>query len=294
MRRRPRRAWHAGQACPGGPAALEPPGAPGAGAILSSQHSGHSGCGRPCRPCPCSQTTYAAPAASSKFRPPPKGRPGALGMRRCIGSPVLGKAARPGGDRNEPAPSSVTPSGPAWRQGQPHSTRIRRSPARTQADISHAMPPALVTHRAREPPIWAVSDSWQSRVKSARNWPICGCWQPTSAEPGTPGPGARRAVTRGHPPVPPPHHCGRRRQPLPSGTAGHAAPGPTSLRSDEHAAAVYGEDGASRVLLLHKVQVAARQIARLADSADRQRAAVRAEQFVPHVRRELPPQLGAH
>jgi len=107
-------------------------------------------------------------------------------------------------------------------------------------------------------------------------------------------PGARRAVTRGHPPVPPPRHCGRRRQPLPSGAAGHAAPDPTSLRSDEHAAAVYGEDGASRVFLLHEVQVAAGQVARLADSADRQRAAVRAEQFVPHVRRELPPQLGAH
>jgi len=89
--------WHAGQACPGGAAGLGPPDAPGAGAILSSQHSGHSTCGRPCRPCPCSHTKYAAPATSSRLRPPPKGSPGALGMRRGIAVHLsLDKAARPG------------------------------------------------------------------------------------------------------------------------------------------------------------------------------------------------------
>ena len=89
--------WHAGQTCSGGAAGPGPPDAPGAGAILSSQHSGHSTCGRPCRPCPCSHTKYAAPATSSKLRPPPKGSPGALGMRRCIAVHLsLGKAARPG------------------------------------------------------------------------------------------------------------------------------------------------------------------------------------------------------
>jgi hypothetical protein len=89
--------WHAGQACSGGPAGSEPPDASGAGAILSSQHSGHSACGRPCRPCPCSHTKYATPATSSKLRPPPKGSPGALGMRRCIAVHLsLDKAARPG------------------------------------------------------------------------------------------------------------------------------------------------------------------------------------------------------
>jgi hypothetical protein len=89
--------WHAGQVCSGGAAGLGPPDASGAGAILSSQHSGHSTCGRPCRPCPCSHTKYAAPATSSKLRPPPKGSPGALGMRRCIAVHLsLDKAARPG------------------------------------------------------------------------------------------------------------------------------------------------------------------------------------------------------
>ena len=103
--------WHAGQVCSGGAAGLEPPDASGAGAILSSQHSGHSTCGRPCRPCPCSHTKYAAPATSSKLRPPPKGSPGALGMRRCIAVHLsLDKAARPGTIAGA-APSSVTPSG---------------------------------------------------------------------------------------------------------------------------------------------------------------------------------------
>ena len=89
--------WYAGQACSGGSAGRGPPDASGAGAILSSQHSGHSTCGRPCRPCPCSHTKYAAPATRSKLRPPPKGSPGALGMRRCIAVHLsLDKAARPG------------------------------------------------------------------------------------------------------------------------------------------------------------------------------------------------------
>src|SRR5580704_8156943 len=74
----PRR--YASQACSGGSAGLEPPDASGAGEILFSQHSGHSTCGRPCRPCSCSHAKYAAPATSTKLRPPPKGRPGALGM----------------------------------------------------------------------------------------------------------------------------------------------------------------------------------------------------------------------
>lgn len=89
--------WLASQACSDGPAGLEPSDAPGAGAILFSQHSGHSTCGRPCRPCSCSHAKYAPPAMSSKLRPPPKGGPGALGMRRGIAVHLsIEKAARPG------------------------------------------------------------------------------------------------------------------------------------------------------------------------------------------------------
>jgi hypothetical protein len=85
------------QACSGGSVGLEPPDASGAGAILFSQHSGHSTCGRPCRPCSCSHAKYAAPATSSKLRPPPKGGPGALGTRRCIAVHLsIDKAARSG------------------------------------------------------------------------------------------------------------------------------------------------------------------------------------------------------
>jgi ribosome-associated protein len=72
------------QAWPGGSAGPGPPGGSGAGSIFSSQHSGQSKWGRPCRPCPCSHTKYAAPAASTTLSPPPKGRPGALGMRAGI------------------------------------------------------------------------------------------------------------------------------------------------------------------------------------------------------------------
>jgi ribosome-associated protein len=76
--------WQASQAWPGGSAGLGPPGGSGAGSIFSSQHSGQSMWGRPCRPCPCSHTKYAAPATSTTLSPPPKGRPGALGMREGI------------------------------------------------------------------------------------------------------------------------------------------------------------------------------------------------------------------
>jgi hypothetical protein len=87
---------------------------------LFSQHSGHSACGRPCRPCSCSHAKYAAPATSSKLRPPPKGRPGALGMRPCIAGHLSIDKGAIGGDRREPPPSSVTPPGridcKAWRR----------------------------------------------------------------------------------------------------------------------------------------------------------------------------------
>jgi hypothetical protein len=76
--------WQAGQACSGGSAGLGPLDASGAGATFSSQHTEHSRCGRPCRPCPCSHTKYAAPAASTRLSPPPKGRRGPLGMRGGI------------------------------------------------------------------------------------------------------------------------------------------------------------------------------------------------------------------
>jgi hypothetical protein len=103
---------HASQACSGGSAGLEPPDASGAGAILFSQHSGHSTFASPCRPCSCSHAKYAAPATSSKLRPPPKGRPGALSMRRCIAVHLsIDKAARPGAIAGSRSPSSVTPSG---------------------------------------------------------------------------------------------------------------------------------------------------------------------------------------
>ena len=129
--------WHAGQVCSGGAAGLGPPDASGAGAILSSQHSGHSTCGRPCRPCPCSHTKYAAPATSSKLRPPPRGSPGALGMRRRIAVHLsLDRAARPGTiagagfqcDTIRPIEVQGLPAlpAPARVAGQPHSGRIRR------------------------------------------------------------------------------------------------------------------------------------------------------------------------
>src|SRR4029077_20233470 len=79
-----RPSWYASQACSGGSAGFEPPDASEAGVILFSQHSGHSTCGRVCRPCSCSHAKYAAPATSTKLRPPPKGRPGALGTRGGI------------------------------------------------------------------------------------------------------------------------------------------------------------------------------------------------------------------
>ena len=108
----PTPSWRASQACSGGSAGLEPPDALGAGAILFSQHSGHSTCGRPCRPFSCSDAKYAAPATSTKVRPPPKGRPGALGMGRGIAVHLsIDKGGAIGADRREPAPSSVTPLG---------------------------------------------------------------------------------------------------------------------------------------------------------------------------------------
>lgn len=90
--------WHAGQACSGGSAGPEVPDASsGAGATLSSQQTGHSTCACACRPRSCSHTKYAAPATSSKPGPPPKGRPGTLGIRRSIaGHLPIGKTARTG------------------------------------------------------------------------------------------------------------------------------------------------------------------------------------------------------
>jgi hypothetical protein len=76
--------WSASQAWSGGSAGPEPLDASGAGAILFSQQIGHSTCGRPCRPCSCSHAKYAAPATSTTSRPPPKGSPGTLGIRRSM------------------------------------------------------------------------------------------------------------------------------------------------------------------------------------------------------------------
>ena len=64
---------------------------------MSSQQTGHSTCACACRPRSCSHTKYAAPATSSKPGPPPKGRPGTLGIRRSIaGHLPIGKTARTG------------------------------------------------------------------------------------------------------------------------------------------------------------------------------------------------------
>jgi hypothetical protein len=87
--------WHAGQGCSGCSAGPEVPDAWGAEAVLFSQQTGHSMCACACRPCSCSHTKYAAPATSNKPGPPPKGRPGTLGIRRSIaGHLPIGKAAR--------------------------------------------------------------------------------------------------------------------------------------------------------------------------------------------------------
>src|SRR5579864_5883433 len=155
--------WRASQAWSGGSAGLEPPDALGAGVILLSQHSGHSTFGRACRPFSCSDAKYAAPAIRTRLRPPPKGRPGALGRGRGIAVHLsIDKGGAIGADRREPAPrpapSSVPPSGriggKAWRRcarstrvvGQPHTARIR--PGTTmQVGVSHALPSVLVTHR---------------------------------------------------------------------------------------------------------------------------------------------------
>jgi len=48
---------------------------------------------------------------------------------------------------------------PAHVAGQPHSGRIRRSLTRVQVSVSHATLSALVTHRARDPPIWSAAYS---------------------------------------------------------------------------------------------------------------------------------------
>ena len=145
--------WHAGQACSGGAAGLGPPDASGAGAILSSQHSGHSTCGRPCRPCPCSHTKYAAPATSSRLRPPPKGSPGALGMRRCIAVHLsLDKAARPGTIAGA-APFQCDTIRPIDGKACRHCPRPPMWPASLTAAGSGALSPgrrsALVTLRYR-------------------------------------------------------------------------------------------------------------------------------------------------
>ena len=80
----------------------------------------------------------------------------------------VGTAARSGVIAREPSRLFSVAIGPDWLQGpsalpvqadvagQPHSVRTRRSPTTTQVGVSHAMLPVLVTHRARDPPIWTV------------------------------------------------------------------------------------------------------------------------------------------
>src|SRR5215831_2302871 len=160
--------WQAGQACCGGSGWLGPPDAPGSGATLFSQHSGHSRCGRPCRPCPCSHTKYATPAATTRLSPPPKGRPGALGMRGGIAVHLsIGTAARPGVIARA-VPFSVAPSGRIDRTARRRSPRRPVRPASRTAlglgDLAARRRPALVTpwlalvtHRVRDPPLWRTS-----------------------------------------------------------------------------------------------------------------------------------------
>jgi len=108
----------AGQACSGGSAGLEPPGA--SGAILFSQQLRHSTCGRWCRPCSCSHATCAAPPTSSRSRPPPKRSPSTLGIRRSTTVHLpIDKAARSEPIAQQAAKSSVTPPGRAKVQDQP-------------------------------------------------------------------------------------------------------------------------------------------------------------------------------
>ena len=153
---------------------------------MFSQHSGHSRFGCPCRPCSCSHAKYAAPATSSKLRPLPKGRPRLLGMGRCIAVHLyFGKAARPERSRGADA-SSVTPSGridcrvrrrcprlSIWSASLTASW-IRRSRTTTEVGVSHAMLSLLVTHRARDPPIWRRSPPSRVAGHRAHIRVICG------------------------------------------------------------------------------------------------------------------------
>ena len=67
--------WHAGQVCSGGAAGLGPPDASGAGAILSSQHSGHSTCGRPCQALPVLPHEVRRAGNEQQVEAPAKGKP---------------------------------------------------------------------------------------------------------------------------------------------------------------------------------------------------------------------------
>jgi hypothetical protein len=127
-------------------------------------------CGRPCRPCSCSHKKYATPATSTRFSPPPKGRPGALGMRGGITVHLsIDTAARSGGSQGA-IPFSVAPSGRIDRKdrrrcpGRPTWLASLTAPglgdlAPGQVGVSDAMLPVLVIHRARDRPFGAAAAS---------------------------------------------------------------------------------------------------------------------------------------
>ena len=129
--------------------------------ILFSQHSGHSTLAVRAGLLSCSDAKYAAPATSTKLRPPPKERPGTLGIGRGIAvhlSIDMGGAIGPIKEPARAGPSecdTIRPNdGKAWGAaraypcGRPASQRPDRQGATMQVGISHAMLSVLVTHRA--------------------------------------------------------------------------------------------------------------------------------------------------
>ena len=151
---------------------------------MFSQHSRHNGCGRPCRPCSCSHTKYAPPATSSKLRPPPKGSPGALGMRGGIAVHLSIDKGRDRGDRGEPGPSSVTPSSRIdckARRRRPRPPTRSASLTAPESAISHhragrryhAMPSVLVTNRVRDPPFGAPVSACRGDIGAATDRLFC-------------------------------------------------------------------------------------------------------------------------
>ena len=180
--------------------------------ILFSQHSGHSTCGRPCRPFSCSDAKYAAPATSTKLRPPPKGRPGTLGMGRGIAVHLsIDKGGAIGPDRREPAqagPSQCDTIRPDRRPGLAALPAPPIWPASLTAPGFGRAPryrPALVTLCCRswspiapDPPLGAARAPYWSRPATVQIRSFCRIDEqvpvPEEAAPGTSSVRAGREV----------------------------------------------------------------------------------------------------